>query len=182
MESFHSRRGSTLSNETRRAWLARKERRTSTIDQDQECTRQPFFLKISWKSQSGITTLLFTDSNRYCSRPVTCQRTYLRQFETYHLQESQHLVLAYWVEWSLCPKLLSFTNAARLLFLFQLFPLIVTQDAFLAQTGEFFVLPILGELMTLMLQDQEFSQPKLLEAAPSHESLLSARTAFAPLL
>jgi hypothetical protein len=74
------------------------------------------------------------------------------------------------VEWSLCPKLLSFTNAARLLFLFQLFPLIVTQDAFLAQTGEFFVLPILGELM---LQDQEFSQPKLLEAAPSHESLLS---------
>lgn len=50
------------------------------------------------------------------------------------------------------------------LFLFQLFP--VTQEDFIAQTQQLFVLPILGELMTLMLQDQEFSQPKLLKLLP----------------
>jgi hypothetical protein len=41
-----------------------------------------------------------------------------------------------------------------------------------------FVLPILGELMTLMLQDQEFLTAKAIEAAPSLESQLSGRTAF----
>jgi hypothetical protein len=45
-----------------------------------------------------------------------------------------------------------------------------------------FVLPILGELMTLMLQDQEFLTAKAIEAAPSHESQLSGRTAFTPRL